>query len=78
MATPTADREAILRTIETWPVEDRVALAQVILRRATGQLTQPQRPSWQQLAGLASTGQPPPSDEEVARWLGEHRSEKYG
>ena len=78
MAIPTADRAAILRIIETWPVEDQVAFAQVILRRATGQLTQPQRPSWQQLAGLASTGQPPPSDEDVACWLGEHRSEKYG
>ena len=78
MATPTTDREAILRTIQTWPVEDQVAFAQVILRCATGQLTRVQQPSWRQLAGLASTEQPPPSDEDVARWLDEHRSEKYG
>ncbi len=30
------------------------------------------------MAGLASNGQKPPSDEEGARWLDEHRTEKYG
>jgi hypothetical protein len=38
----------------------------------------PQRPSWKQMAGLASNGQTPPSDDEVAQWLAEHRVEKYG
>lgn len=73
MATPTGDRETILKVIETWPREDQVALAQLILQRSTRE-TAAQRPSWRELAGLASNGQPPPSDEEVARWLDEHRS----
>jgi hypothetical protein len=82
MAIPTSDREAILKAIEAWPLEDQVALAHMILQRsaahtAPGAKT-PQRPSWKRMAGLASNGQTPPSDDEVAQWLDEHRSEKYG
>jgi hypothetical protein len=80
MANPTSDREAILKVIDAWPLENQVALAQMILRRsaahsASGAKT-PQRPSWKQVAGLASNGQTPPSDDEVAQWLDEHRAEK--
>jgi hypothetical protein len=82
MAIPASDREAILTAIEAWPVEDQIALAQIILRRsatrAAAGAKAPQRPSWRQMAGLASNGQTPPSDEEVAQWLDEHRSEEYG
>ena len=82
MAIPASDREAILKAIEAWPLEDQVALAQRILERSAAHTasgaTTPQRPSWKQMAGLASNGQTPPSDEEVAQWLDEHRSEKYG
>ena len=82
MAIPASDREAILKAIEAWPLEDQVALAQMILKRsaahtAPGAKT-PQRPSWKQMAGIASNGQTPPSDQEVAQWLDEHRSAKYG
>lgn len=82
MASPVSNRETVLKAIETWPLEDQVALAQAILRRSTMQVAHnaemPQRPSWRQMAGLASNGQAPPSDEEVARWLDAHRTEKYG
>jgi hypothetical protein len=82
MATTTSERETILKVIEAWPPEDQMALARVILRRATMRATRrtarPQDPSWRQMAGLASNEQAPPSDEEVAQWLDEHRSEKYG
>jgi hypothetical protein len=77
MATSAMDRDAILRAIETWPLEDQLTLAHAILRRS-----QPpagaQRPGWRELAGLVATGGPPPSDQEIERWLDEHRSEKYG
>ena len=73
MAIPTSDREAILKAIEAWPLEDQVALAQMILQRSTAHRAPgaktPQRPSWRQMAGIASNGQTPPSDEEVAQWL---------
>jgi Arc/MetJ-type ribon-helix-helix transcriptional regulator len=29
-------------------------------------------------SGLLATNQPAPNDEEITRWLAEHRSEKYG
>jgi hypothetical protein len=79
MAISTGERETILRTVAAWPREDQVALARAILHRATtlGAMT-PQRPSWRQMVGLAAQGRPAPSDDEVARWLDEHRSEKYG
>jgi hypothetical protein len=82
MAIPTSDREAILKVIDAWPLEDQVALAQMILRRSAAHMAlgakAPQRPSWKQMAGIGSKGQTPPSDEEVAQWLDEHRLEKYG
>jgi hypothetical protein len=76
--TPLADRESILRTIETWPVEDRVAFAQAILRGVAEHRARPQRPAWREIAGLASAGQTPTADEKGSRWLDEYRSEKYG
>ena len=80
MAIPTSDREAILKAIEAWPLEDQVALAQMILQRSAAHLVlgakAPQRPSWKQMAVIGSKGQTPPSDDEVAHWLDEHRAEK--
>lgn len=79
MATPTLDRDTILEAIKIWPLADQMALAQAILQRATTQLTQaPQQPSWRDMVGLAANGQEPPTDEQVAQWLDEHRMEKYG
>jgi len=82
MATTTSERETILKAIEAWPPEDQMALAHMIFRHAAMRTTHgtatPQNPSWRQMAGLASNEQAPPSDEEVAQWLDEHRSEKYG
>lgn len=84
MTTPTLDREAVLQTVQSWPLADQLALAQAILQRATARLAEaptppaaPQRPSWREMAGLAAVpGQTPPSDEQVAQWLDEHRMEK--
>ncbi|HEY8284691.1 MAG TPA: hypothetical protein VIJ28_09935 [Chloroflexota bacterium] len=78
MTTPITAQQEILRKIETWPVEDQVALAHLILEHASMRAATARPPSWRQLAGLAATGHPPPSDEEVARWLDERRVEKYG
>ena len=78
MPIPTSDRNSILQAIESWPLGEQVLLAETILSRAKAFIGPPQRPSWRDMAGIASTGQTPPSDEEVARWLDDHRSEKYG
>jgi hypothetical protein len=37
-----------------------------------------ERSTWDALYGIASNSKEPPSDEEVAKWLDEHRMEKYG
>lgn len=73
------DRETIERAIEEWSLEDQITLAQSILQRALLQRRQqPQRPSWRAMVGLASDGQEPPTDGQVAQWLDEHRMKKYG
>ena len=87
MATPTLDRETILRAVRSWPAGEQIALAQEILLRAEEQRMEehPRRRHWQrsriassELRGLLANGQPAPSDEEVARWLDEERMKKYG
>ncbi len=77
------DREAILEVVRTWPADQQVLLAHEILRRVRGQSALVKEPpvappNSKGLAGLLTTDQPPPTDEEVERWLDEHRMEKYG
>ncbi|HEU4783433.1 MAG TPA: hypothetical protein VFS83_08855, partial [Ktedonobacterales bacterium] len=67
----------ILHAIEAWSVEDQVALARTILERvASGQAgsspEKPVRSTWEALHGIASNGQEPPTDEQVAQWLDEY------
>jgi hypothetical protein len=74
------DREAILRAVRAWPLNEQRALAGEILRHAgVPPLEDPlQRPDSAGLAGLLATGHTPPTDDEVARWRDEHRLERYG
>ena len=82
MAALSPDQQAILHTIEAWPVEEQVSLARSILARTSiGATTAPitrQRSTWDALYKLASNDLPTPSDEQVAIWLDERRVEKYG
>jgi uncharacterized membrane protein len=87
VAASALDRDTILRAIAAWPVEEQVMLAQSILERAIAhsaprarsqEAETQQRSTWEALYGIASNGQEPPSDEQVAQWLDDHRMEKYG
>jgi hypothetical protein len=83
MSTTSADREAILRTVEGWAPDEQVTLARAILERAAANsrpsTAQPSsRSTWDALYGIALSGDTAPSDEQVAQWLDEHRMEKYG
>jgi hypothetical protein len=78
MATSAADRETILKAIESWPLEDQVTLAQDILRHARSRDLAPRRLSSREMHGSAAGEQPPPSDDDVAQWLDDHRLTKYG
>ena len=75
MATEPLDREAILRAIEDWPQDERLALAREIARRAGAPSAFVAHASFEDALGmLATPGQPAPTDEEIERW----RLEKYG
>ncbi|HEY7834425.1 MAG TPA: hypothetical protein VIG30_12695 [Ktedonobacterales bacterium] len=87
MATSSPERDALLQVIAGWPVEDQVIFAREVLQRAAersnagahpDQAATVEQSTWDALYGIASSGQEPPSDEQVAQWLDEHRMEKYG
>lgn len=81
MPQPTLDRETILQTIQSWSQDEQLALARAIIERADAAqegADAPRRSIWDELYGAASNGKEPPTDEEVAQWLDEHKMEKYG
>jgi hypothetical protein len=80
MATTTLDRETILRAVQTWSPEEQMALVQEILEQVRAPLVEEPRlpPDSAGLAGLIANGKTPPTDEEVAQWLDERRTAKYG
>ena len=74
MSSPTLDREAILRAIQSWPHDEQLALAQEIARRALMPSTRAHA-SFEDARGLLATpGKPAPTDEEIERW----RMERFG
>ena len=74
---------SVLDIIHKWPASQRYLLVQDVLKTLGPQdeLAEPPRGSHDILSlalGLLATGQPAPTDEEIAQWLEEHRLEKYG
>ena len=80
MTSPTPGRAEILQAIRKMLPDEQQDLALEILRYARVSVRDEPRllPDSGSLAGLLATGEPPPTDEEVAQWLDEHRSGKYG
>ena len=77
MASPTLDRESILRTISGWPPEEQLELAQEITRRliTSAHATTRTHASFEDARGLLATPRKPaPTDEDIERI----RMEKYG
>jgi hypothetical protein len=77
-ATELAD---VLDRVKTWSTESRIVLARRILETLESSHPSPREPSARtvrELIGLGSGNFPPPDDETVRRWIGEHRMEKYG
>lgn len=74
------DRETILRAVRAWPPDEQRELARDILRHAGVPLVEEPLapPDSAGLAGLLATGQAPPTDDDVARWLEERRVDRYG
>jgi len=80
MALPSLDRETILRVVRSWSLDEQATLAHEILEGVEAPTVQEplDPPNSHGLAGLFATGAQPPTDEDVGRWLDEHRLEKYG
>ncbi|MGH2514496.1 MAG: hypothetical protein ACRDHP_02470 [Ktedonobacterales bacterium] len=66
---------ATLQRISQWPVSERLALVQDILRTVSPLVaeTPPVKHTWEQASGLLAGPWPTPSDEDVERWLDERR-----
>ncbi len=71
--------EQIFESVQSWPSEDRVALAYEILRDLRRRpLIDPPRHTIQRALGLLRGQEAPPTDEQVKQWIDEHRMSKYG
>ena len=72
--------ESILEIVRQWTPAQRFHLVQEVLKtlEPKGEPVPKKRQALRELYGLLATDQPPPSDEDVRRWLDERRWEKYG
>ena len=72
--------EGVLKIISQWPAAQQMALVEDVLRRISPRVEPPRKRqrTIDRALGLLATDQPAPTDEEVERWLDEHRVEKYG
>jgi hypothetical protein len=71
-----SDYETILALVHSWPATQRFSLAQDVLVTLVPTERTP-RPTLQHARGLLATDHAPPTDEQVAEWLDERRSERY-
>lgn len=76
--------QKIIEAIQTWPLDQRIRLMQDILHTVVPELQADQigspskKNTLNDALGLLTTSRAAPSDEEIQRWLEEHRIEKYG
>lgn len=85
MNPPMLDHDTILEAVRHWPREAQLLLARELLSTVATSSAYESRDAspmaqagWRNLIGLLATEQTPPSDEDVARWREERRTEKYG
>jgi hypothetical protein len=82
MNTITSDYQHVLERVQEWPTTSRLTLIQDIIetinREQMSALPEKRDTLSTALGLLASSDKQPPTDDEVARWLDEHRMEKYG
>lgn len=80
MNTKSMNYESISTIVRSWPVSSRLTLVQDVLQSIEAEIEEKPTPkkTLHLALGLLKTDAPPPTDEEVAQWLDEHRIEKYG
>ena len=72
------NRATILQAIQALSPEEQEELVSELFSLFAGIKEPPAAPQVSRLAGIFTNGKAPPTDEEVAHWLAEHRWEKYG
>jgi hypothetical protein len=79
-AQETNNYQQVLRTVRRWSAERRFALVQDVIDTLATEIGPARAPreTLDRALGLLATDQPPPSDEDVERWLQERRMERYG
>ena len=71
--------DTILKQVDPWPTEERVALAYRILRDMRKNYLQPApRATLHEALGVAAGSTNPPDDDTVRKWTDDHRIEKHG
>ena len=71
--------DTVLKQVRSWPVEDRLALTQELLREIhASPLAPPPRNTLSRALGILRGNGPIPSDEDVKRIIEEERLAKYG
>lgn len=72
--------EGVLKIVRHWPVAQRMALVQEVLKMPVSEVERPQprERTLEQALRLVPLDRPAPTDEEARQWLDEHRTEKYG
>jgi hypothetical protein len=75
-----AEYSSVIKTVSTWPLEDRITLAQDLLGTLKSDVAQRRtsKNTADQALGIAKGSGPAPTDGEVKQWIDEHRMEKYG
>jgi hypothetical protein len=74
------DYEQVLTIVRSWSVSQRFTLVQDVFKmlapiESSGLAS---RSTLDQARGLLATGQPAPTDEDIAQWLDERRTGRYG
>ena len=67
----------VLDTVREWPIENRLALVQDVLKTLQPTPSHPRRDTLSKALGLLATSEPAPSDAHIEQWLDERRMEKY-
>jgi hypothetical protein len=71
----------VLLAVDRWPRERRLALMRHLLETIDDDAEakeERRREALRNLRGMLKTSEPPPTDEDVRRWLDERRMEEYG
>ena len=77
MSAQIADYKIILALVRSWPAAQRFTLVQDVLETLAPTEREPRR-TLEQARGLLAIKRPAPSDHDVACWLDERRSQRYG